>query len=285
MSCAFLAQISRLTTSADMSFRETGKERGGRVIIMAAWRRTRPSISPEDHGDDKTLTVTIAAFLGVAAVQASDWPQWQGPDRTGLSKETGLLKEWPAGGPPSSGRRPASGPASARWRPPGIACTSRPPSAAPATSSRSTAPMARSSGRRPSDQPRGTIKGNGPRSTPTIDGDRLYVLTENGDLACLEDGRRHPVATKYPAGFPWPPDPVVDQRVPTRGWAARRRVAGRIECGHREAGQDDGRDRVDVQRPQRCGRVFLRDRRRCGRRAHLHDVHRLRRCRRAGLRR
>src|SRR5436305_3173023 len=29
-----------------------------------------------------------------------DWPQWQGPDRTAVSKETGLLKEWPAGGPP-----------------------------------------------------------------------------------------------------------------------------------------------------------------------------------------
>ena len=23
-----------------------------------------------------------------------DWPQWQGPDRTGLSKETGLLQQW-----------------------------------------------------------------------------------------------------------------------------------------------------------------------------------------------
>jgi outer membrane protein assembly factor BamB len=31
----------------------------------------------------------------------------------------------------------------------------------------------------------GNDKGGGPRSTPTIDGDRLYVLTENGDLACL----------------------------------------------------------------------------------------------------
>jgi outer membrane protein assembly factor BamB len=28
-------------------------------------------------------------------------------------------------------------------------------------------------------------RGNGPRATPTIDGDRVYVLTENGDLACL----------------------------------------------------------------------------------------------------
>ena len=31
-----------------------------------------------------------------------------------------------------------------------------------------------------------TNMGAGPRGTPTIDGDRLYVLTENGDLACLK---------------------------------------------------------------------------------------------------
>src|SRR5579885_1955424 len=28
-----------------------------------------------------------------------DWPQWRGPERTGVSKEEGLLKSWPAGGP------------------------------------------------------------------------------------------------------------------------------------------------------------------------------------------
>ena len=31
-----------------------------------------------------------------------------------------------------------------------------------------------------------TDVGAGPRGTPTVDGDRLYVLTENGDLACLK---------------------------------------------------------------------------------------------------
>lgn len=30
---------------------------------------------------------------------AGNWPQWRGPDRDGISKETGLLKEWPAEGP------------------------------------------------------------------------------------------------------------------------------------------------------------------------------------------
>jgi outer membrane protein assembly factor BamB len=29
-------------------------------------------------------------------------------------------------------------------------------------------------------------RGSGPRGTPTLDGDQIYVLTENGDLACLK---------------------------------------------------------------------------------------------------
>src|SRR5205809_4544312 len=28
-----------------------------------------------------------------------DWPQWRGPDRTDVSRETGLLKTWPKDGP------------------------------------------------------------------------------------------------------------------------------------------------------------------------------------------
>jgi hypothetical protein len=33
------------------------------------------------------------------AVSTSDWSQWRGPERNGISKETGLLKQWPEGGP------------------------------------------------------------------------------------------------------------------------------------------------------------------------------------------
>jgi outer membrane protein assembly factor BamB len=32
-------------------------------------------------------------------VAGADWPQWRGPDRSGVSKESGLLKQWPEGGP------------------------------------------------------------------------------------------------------------------------------------------------------------------------------------------
>lgn len=42
-----------------------------------------------------TTLVTVCASWAVA----EDWPQWRGPDRDGISSETGLLKEWPAEGP------------------------------------------------------------------------------------------------------------------------------------------------------------------------------------------
>jgi outer membrane protein assembly factor BamB len=41
-------------------------------------------------------TLLLAARL---SAQPENWPQWRGPDRSGLSKETGLLKSWPEGGP------------------------------------------------------------------------------------------------------------------------------------------------------------------------------------------
>jgi outer membrane protein assembly factor BamB len=39
----------------------------------------------------------IASLL--PAAQGSDWTQFRGPDRNNISKETGLLRKWPAGGP------------------------------------------------------------------------------------------------------------------------------------------------------------------------------------------
>jgi hypothetical protein len=40
-----------------------------------------------------------AAALAVGVLLAANWPQWRGPERTGVSQETGLLKQWPAEGP------------------------------------------------------------------------------------------------------------------------------------------------------------------------------------------
>ena len=52
-----------------------------------------------------TLATAVVAALAVtpAAVPQSStsahWPQWRGPNRNGISTETGLLQSWPEGGP------------------------------------------------------------------------------------------------------------------------------------------------------------------------------------------
>jgi len=137
-----------------------------------------------------SIAFVAAAVLSVSALHAADWPQWQGPDRTGLSKETGLLKQWPAAGPPvvwtATGLGAGYGSMAvagervylqgAIGRNSGVVALDR-----------RTGKVVWAKGVGPA---QGNNMGNGPRSTPTVDGDRLYVLTENGDLACLrvQDG-------------------------------------------------------------------------------------------------
>jgi len=42
----------------------------------------------------------LSATTFAASPDSFDWPQWRGSDRTAVSKERGLLKEWPKEGPP-----------------------------------------------------------------------------------------------------------------------------------------------------------------------------------------
>jgi len=43
------------------------------------------------------VALGVCSFTLVAG--AADWPQWRGPDRNGISKETELLQSWPKDGP------------------------------------------------------------------------------------------------------------------------------------------------------------------------------------------
>ncbi|MGB2820869.1 MAG: PQQ-binding-like beta-propeller repeat protein [Phycisphaerae bacterium] len=52
------------------------------------------------------VSVTVMFFLvgpvfqaGSSAAEPAEWPCWRGPSHDGKSPETGLLKEWPSGGP------------------------------------------------------------------------------------------------------------------------------------------------------------------------------------------
>src|SRR5215213_10734978 len=58
------------------------------------------------------LTVLFMFLLcatRAAAQTPAEWPQWRGPNRDGISKETGLLKEWPASGPPLAWKAAGAG--------------------------------------------------------------------------------------------------------------------------------------------------------------------------------
>src|SRR3954468_951474 len=46
-----------------------------------------------------TWHILLLTLSTSTALLAEDWPQWRGPQRNGISKETGLLKKWPEGGP------------------------------------------------------------------------------------------------------------------------------------------------------------------------------------------
>lgn len=131
------------------------------------------------------------AAQGVASV-AFDWPQWRGPERTGVSKETGLLRQWPASGPPLAWSISGLGAGYGSLAVLGDRIFVQ----ALAAGGSAVTSLNRGDGKLlwTSVVGRGgnNDRGSGPRGTPTLDDDRLYALTENGDLACLnaETGTR-----------------------------------------------------------------------------------------------
>jgi outer membrane protein assembly factor BamB len=136
-------------------------------------------------------TLLAAAVLGSAtfAAPAADWPQWRGPDRTGVSAETGLLQQWPPNGPPLvwTAQNLGNGYGSLsiagdRIFVQGLRNRQSIVSALNLADGRDLWSKNLGAGGE-------NDRGSGPRSTPTVDGDRLYILTENGDLWCLkQDG-------------------------------------------------------------------------------------------------
>ena len=138
----------------------------------------------------RALTLAVTAFLGAAALNAAtDWPQWQGPDRTRISKETGLLKEWPNGGPRLFWTANGLGSGYGSMAVAGdrvFLQGARGPNSMVIALNRADGKEVWSKALGPIESRMRTDRGAGPRGTPTVDGDRLYVLTENGDLACLK---------------------------------------------------------------------------------------------------
>ena len=140
------------------------------------------------------IALTLAAFAQNASSGQFDWPQWQGPDRTAHSKETGLVKEWPKGGPPLA------------WKAKGLGGGDSAPSVAAGRiygmSHRGADEMvwalSEKDGKEmwavriaPALSQSWPQSKEGPSATPTVDGDRLYVMGLAGNVACLQasDGK------------------------------------------------------------------------------------------------
>jgi outer membrane protein assembly factor BamB len=126
----------------------------------------------------------LGSLIRVDAAPA-DWPQWRGPARNGLSTETGLLKTWPASGPAQLWNINNLGQGYGSMAIKGDRVFVQGSSASASILfclNRADGKVIWQAALGPKvDEGRG----NGPRGTPTIEVDRAYVLTENGDLACL----------------------------------------------------------------------------------------------------
>ena len=134
----------------------------------------------------KLMSVAAATVFSVAIIQAADWPQWQGTDRTRISKETGLLKQWPASGPPVvwtiGGLGNGYGSMAVAGERVFVQGTRGGNSVIVALNRADGKEVwSKALGRSGDDD-----RGPGPRGTPTVDGDRVYVLSENGDLAAIK---------------------------------------------------------------------------------------------------
>jgi outer membrane protein assembly factor BamB len=123
-----------------------------------------------------------------------DWPQWQGSDRNAISKEQGLLKEWPKDGPSLAWKVNGLGggysaPAIAAGRIYGM--SNRGEDEVVWALSETDGKEVWATRLAPACQQGGPQGKEGPACTPTVDGERLYVVGAGGDVACLQvrDGK------------------------------------------------------------------------------------------------
>ena len=165
------------------------------------------------------LVATLAAAAGLFAQTATpagaapstglDWPQWRGLERNGVSREVGLLKQWPSTGPAVvwTASNLGAGFGSLAVRGDRVFVQGMRGRQSVVSS------LNRADGKVVWSVPAGPAadndRGPGPRGTPTVDGDRLYVLSESGDLLALRvtDG-----------GTVWQRNILKDFAARTIGW-------------------------------------------------------------------
>ena len=132
------------------------------------------------------VSVTRSANHGTST---SDWPQWRGPQRDGVSQESGLLRQWPKEGPKLLWQMNDIGdgystPAVVGNRIYLMSNRGMENEFVQALSTQDGKPIWTSRVGNVG-SPNDFLYAKA-RSTPTVDGDFIYALGSDGDLACLE---------------------------------------------------------------------------------------------------
>ena len=132
------------------------------------------------------VILLCAAVVAAQAQAGGEWPQWRGANRDGISKETGLLKQWPAGGPPLAWKGAGAGMgyssfavSKGRLYTMGLRGDKEYVIAFDAATGKEVWATAHGAAFR-------NDRGDGPRGTPTVDGERVYSLGGNGDLSAVD---------------------------------------------------------------------------------------------------
>lgn len=112
---------------------------------------------------------------------SGDWPQWRGPNRDGISRETGLLKSWPEGGPPVAFQSEGLGGGYSSV----AVVDGRVFTLGKFGDETRLLAVSAEDGRLLWQTPMGT-GGDNPNGTPTVDGDLVYAVSFVGDLICAK---------------------------------------------------------------------------------------------------
>ena len=134
----------------------------------------------------KAIIVGVFVISCLSAEASAQWPQWRGANRDGISKETGLLRQWPDGGPPLVRKLTGAGAGYSSMAVSngllytlGLRGDREYVIAFDLAKGKEAWATAHGAAFR-------NDRGDGPRGTPTVDGERVYALGGNGDLSALD---------------------------------------------------------------------------------------------------
>ncbi len=129
----------------------------------------------------------VLSVLSIGAARAENWPGWRGPDRTDVSQETGLLREWPEGGPKRVWLSEKCGVGYSGFA---VVDDNVYTMGAYENDERLICLDAKTGDVRwrtvITDAVLENGWGDGPRGTPTVDGDRVYAMAGEGTLVCAK---------------------------------------------------------------------------------------------------